>query len=380
MRRSVARAAVPALIWLAAVSLVTGQTSGPEAPQMAEQVFKNVQILRGIPVDEFMATMGFFSAATGLNCTDCHVGESGGSWEQYAEDSPRKRTARRMMQMVNDINAINFGGRQVVTCDTCHRGTSPPAVMPSLTRLYAEPAPIEPEDPFTQAPGQPQADQILDKYLNALGGAQRLAAITSLTATGVYQGFDDAEKKPLEIYATAVGQRTTIVRAPGGTTTTVLDRSMAWVAAPLIEKPVPLLALTGQELEGAKLEAQVFFPAAIKQSLQKWRVGFPTSLDDRDVIPVQGDMPGGGVATLVFDKESGLLRRLARYGPSPVGRIITRVDYEDYRDVAGVKVPFRWTVTWLSGRSRYELTNVLPNARIDQSRFARPTPAAPPAR
>ena len=143
---------------------------------MAEDVFKNIQVLRGIPVDEFMGTMGFFSASLGLNCTDCHIGESGGNWVRYADDNDLKRTARRMMLMVQNINRTNFGGRQVVTCFTCHRGSDRPTVMPSLNGLYGEPPPDEPGDPFVQAPGQPAADQILDKYLAAVGGAPRRRA------------------------------------------------------------------------------------------------------------------------------------------------------------------------------------------------------------
>ena len=85
---------------------------------MAEEVFKNIQVLKGIPVDQFMGTMGFFAAATGLNCTDCHVDESGGNWAKYADDNDLKRTARRMVQMVAAINKGNFAGRQVVTCNT----------------------------------------------------------------------------------------------------------------------------------------------------------------------------------------------------------------------------------------------------------------------
>jgi hypothetical protein len=277
-----------------------------------------------------------------------------------------------MMLMVDGINRTNFGGRQVVTCDTCHRGTSPPGVMPSITRLYAELPPVEPENPFTQAPRQPRPEVILDKFIAAVGTPQRLAALTSFTAKGVSQGFDDSEKHPVEIYATSKGQRTTIIRSPAGNTTYALDGVQAWQAAPIIDRPLPLMALTGQELEGAKLEAQVFFPATLKTALANWRTGFPTTIDDRDVIPVQGDMPGGGVATLIFDEDTGLLTRLVRFGPSPVGRLVTRVDYSDYRDVAGVKLPFKWTVSWLSGRTRFEMTEVQPNARIDAARFGRP--------
>src|SRR5438132_6479812 len=99
-----------------------GQSGAQEKPLMAEDVFKNVQLLKGIPVNQFMETMGFFSASLAADCTYCHVPESGGSWERYADDNAHKRTARRMMLMVSAINRDNFGGRQVVTCYTCHRG------------------------------------------------------------------------------------------------------------------------------------------------------------------------------------------------------------------------------------------------------------------
>jgi hypothetical protein len=94
---------------------------------------------------------------------------------------------------------------------------------------------------------------------------------------------------------------------------------------------------------------------------------------------VQGTTAGGGTATLCFDEATSLLVRMVRYAESPVGRIVTQVDYSDYRDVAGVKIPFRWTVTWLDGRSQYELTTVQPNVGIEAARFATPAPSRPPA-
>src|SRR6202521_6302084 len=104
----------------------SGQAAPDPKPLMVEDVFKNVQVLKGIPVSEFMATMGFFSASLGFNCTGCHTTESLGSWEKYGDDIPVKRTARRMIQMVNTINKENFGGRRVVTCYSCHRGGGRP--------------------------------------------------------------------------------------------------------------------------------------------------------------------------------------------------------------------------------------------------------------
>src|SRR5712692_2126148 len=379
--RAIPRAAVAtAVVFLLSVPVLGAQDTGGQRPPMAEEVFKNVQILKGIPVDQFMGMMGFFSASLGLNCTDCHVDQSGGDWARYADDNARKQMARRMMLMVNTINQMNFGGRQVVTCNTCHRGSSRPNVMPSLDLLYSTPPADEPGNVIQQAPGQPPADQILDRYLQALGGSQRVASLTSFTAKGNYMAFDDADKSPVEIYARAPNQHTIIAHTGSGDTTWTFDGRSAWIAAPATDKPVPLLAITGQDLDGVKLESEAFFPARIKQALTNWRTGFPTFINDREMNIVQGTTANGGTATLCFDAETGLLTRLVRFSNSPVGRLVTRVDYSDYREVAGVKMPFKWTVSWLDGRSTYELTSVQPNVAIDTSRFAKPAPSTPPRR
>ncbi|NOT27749.1 MAG: photosynthetic reaction center cytochrome c subunit [Acidobacteria bacterium] len=359
-------------IGLSGAVLKARQQAPAPRQQLAEEVFKNIQVLKGMPVDEFMGTMGFLASATGLNCTDCHVDESGGSWARYADDNALKQQTRRMLVMVNTINKTNFGGRQVVTCNTCHRGSRKPNVMPSIDRLYGEPPPDEPGDPITLVPGKLSVDQVLDKYIAALGGAQRLAALTSFTAKGTHLGFDDAAPSQIDIFARATGERATIVHAPSGESSTALNGQAAWIAAPPADKPVPLMVITGQELAGVKLDAAIFFPGRIKQLLTNWRVGIPLILDDRDAIQLQGDIPGGGVATLCFDEETGLLVRMVRYTDSPVGRLVTRTDYHEYREVAGVKVPFRWTQRWLSGRSQFELTELQPNTPISSERFAQP--------
>jgi hypothetical protein len=361
----------------AARYLIVAQVASGQRPPMAEEVFKNVQILKGIPVDQFMSTMGFFSASLALNCTDCHVEESASDWARYADETARKQMARRMMLMVNSINKTNFAGRQVVTCNTCHRGNPHPNVMPSLDLLYSSVSADEPGDPIQQASGQPPADQILDRYLQALGGLQRVAALTSFTAKGTYMAYDDVEKSPLEMYARTPGHHTIISHSHSGDITWTFDGRSAWIAAPATDKPVPVLDITGQDLDGVKLESEVSFPARIKQALTNWRSGFPALINDRETNIVQGTTANGGTATLCFDVETGLLVRLVRFSNSPVGRLVTRVDYSDYREVAGVKMPFKWTVIWLDGRSTYELMSVQPNAAIDASRFAKPAPSAP---
>jgi photosynthetic reaction center cytochrome c subunit len=344
---------------------------------MAEEVFKNVQILKGIPVNQFMETMGFFSASVGGDCGYCHVAEAGGNWEKYADDAnPLKQTSRRMMRMAAAINQANFNGRQVVTCYTCHRGGNRPRVTPSLAALYSAPPLEEANDLITPAPGAPSADQVLDKYIQALGGASQLAALTSFVGKGTYKGYDDPEPLRFEVFGKAPGQRATIVHTVDGDSTTTYDGRSGWLAAPVSQRPVPVLALAGGDLDGVRLDAELSFPARVKQALGQWRVGFPTTIDDREVQVVQGTSAGGVLATLYFETQSGLLTRVLRYADSPVGRIPTQIDYADYRAVAGVKMPFRWTVTWLDGRSTIELSEIQPNVPIDAATFGRPSPPA----
>ena len=316
--------------------------------------------------------MGFFSASLGKSCVDCHDSDSG--WENYVADkNPNKRTARRMIEMVSTINKNFFGGAQGVTCYSCHRGGPSPKLTPNLTALYSPPAETEADDVVQQAPGAPSADQILDKYLQALGGAQRVAGLTSFAAKGTTVGYGlDAEKRPLEIFAKAPDQRATVIQEEKGTTTTIYDGRSGWIAAPNL--PLPVLPLTGGELDGAGLDAALSFPARIKQAFTRWRVGVPVDIEDREVQVLQGTTAAGNIATLYFDSKSGLLMRIIRYARSPVGRLPTQIDYSEYRDVAGVKMPFRWNILWLDGRETVELTEVRPNVPIDNAKFAKPAP------
>jgi len=359
------------IAWLSGAALAGGQAAPEQRPQMAEEVFKNVQVLKGIPVNQFMGTMGVFSAALGMSCEDCHSA-SDRNWEQYALDNQRKRTARRMVLMMAEINRANFGGRQVVTCYTCHRSSDRPTVTPDLSTLYTARLAENP-DILAQAPGAPPPDQVLDKYVQALGGAQRLASLTSFIAKGTSAGYGpEGEKRPFEIFAKAPAQRTVIIHTLDGDSTTTYDGRGGWIAAP--HRPVPVLPLTGQDLAGARLDAELSFPARVKEVLTKWRVGPPSTINDRDVQVVQGTSTGGSTATLYFDKESGLLVRQVRYADSPVGRMPTQIDYADYRDVSGVKLPFRLNVVWLDGQESIQLTDVQANVPIDAARFGRPAP------
>jgi hypothetical protein len=374
--RSIVGVVGAAAVWLSAVVITNGQAgSAPAAPPMADQVFKNVQVLKGIPVNEFMGTMGIFSAALGMSCEDCHAAGDA-DWSVYATDSPRKQMARVMITMMATINKTHFRGRQVVTCYTCHRGGARPRSTADLAELYGTAPFGDPNAVIEQAPNAPKADEILDKYIQAIGGAQRVAALRSWAAKGTSAGYGpENEPRPLEMYVRA-GQRSTVVRTTAGDSTTTYDGTSGWIAAPF--RPVAVLALSPQEVDGLKLEVDLSLPAGIKKALTNWRVGLATVVDDRDVQVVQGTTANGGTATLYFDSESGLLLRHVRYNDSPVGRISRQTDYSDYREVAGVKLPFKWTDTWLDGRDIVELTDVQPNVNIEAAKFAKP--AAPVAK
>jgi len=375
-RRSGTFAAATAAIVLSLMWVATARGQAPSAPRapMADEVFRNVQVLTGIPVDQFMGTMGIIASSVGRGCTECHQRDSGGDWARYAEDTPLKQTARRMMLMVQQINNTNFGGRRVVTCYSCHRGMQRPKVTPSLVALYSAP-PDEPDDVIDQAPDAPKADQIFDKYLTAIGGATRVTALTSYTGRGTYKAFDDYDDQhlnPLEVYARAPNQRLWVWHTVFGDHAVGYNGREGWISASQSERPVPLEFLTGEELDGTRLEAELTFPTRITQALTQVRVGVPASINDRDVQVVQGRTAAGTLATLYFDTETGLLTRLMRYADSPLGRIVTQYDYEDYRPVAGVRIPFKWTRTWLDGRSVFQLSEVQPNVDVPPDRFARP--------
>jgi ubiquinol-cytochrome c reductase cytochrome b subunit len=343
---------------------------GQRGSMMVEDVFKNVQALKGITVDEFMGTMGLMSASLGLCCSDCHPGAGTESVKWDDDSNPRKVAARRMVFMMQAINRDNFSGRQVVTCWTCHHLRDIPLQTPRLDQLYSE-ALTELDDVVSRGPGVPAPGDVIDKYLQAIGGADKAAGVTSIVATGKVEAFGSfGGGGDFEYFAQAPDKRAMRSHLPSGESIRTFDGRTGWFAIPLaVVRKYPL---TGGELDGAKIDAQLSFPAQIAKSLTALRVGPRTEIGDNAVYLVQGNGPRGSVASLYFDRESGLLLRVIRYTPSKIGKVPTQVDYEDYRDVAGTKFPYKWTVTWLDGRDSFEFTDVKFNLPIDAAEFGEP--------
>ena len=364
-----------AVAGLCLLGVATGRTAHAQNPPagvpMTDDVFKTVVLLRGIPVDTFFEAMGMFASAMGNDCTFCH--DSGAYFDKaaFANPTPRIQRARQMIVMMNAINKQYFGGRPRVPCFTCHSGTQSPRKEPDLAIQYGPPV----EDPNAMefpVDTRTTAAQVFDKYLQAIGGAERLAKLTSFAAKGTYSGFDTAlEKVPVEMFGRAPAQQAMIVHMFNGNSVRTFDGRDAWMAGP--DTPLPLLTLTGGNLDRARIEAMLGFPAGIRQAFSQWRVG-RTAIDDREVQIVQGLTAGQAMANFYFD-ESGLLVRMVRWTATPVGNVPTQIDYADYREVAGVKVPFRRIVSQTYMQMTVELTEMQPNVQIDAARFARPAPA-----
>jgi photosynthetic reaction center cytochrome c subunit len=353
----------------------TSTTPGSQGPQLAGQAFKNVQALKDISVDDFMLTMGIMTSSLGFDCADCHEG-AGTDKVNWAADTPRKVTARRMVNMVTAINRDYFGGRQLVTCWACHRNRDRPLVTPLFDIVYGMPSLEQDDLVLASSAGVPKPDVIIDKYLQAIGGAQRLSTMTSYAAVGTSVGFGGfGGGGRVEIFGKAPDHRSTIIKfpdAPGrDASVRSFDGNVGWIKTPL--SVLGEYQLTGSELDGARLDAELAFPGQINQVLKNMRTLDSETIDGKDCDVVQADGQRRMFITLFFERSTGYLIRSIRYGPSPIGRIPTQVDYSDYRDVNGIKMPFRFTFTWLDGRDAFQLSQIQANVPIDSARFGRPT-------
>ncbi|HXJ93999.1 MAG TPA: c-type cytochrome [Terriglobia bacterium] len=340
------------------------------APKTAAEAFKNIQILKDAPADQIFPAMQFITASLGVECEFCHVRNA---FEK--DDKEEKKTARKMMTMMFAINKDNFGGEREVTCYTCHAGAAHPTSIPVISES------LKPEPPRgmqgaggagAEVPAGPGADVILDKYVQAIGGEEALHKITTRVEKGSLLGMGPGTM-PVEVFAKAPDARVTVVHTPRGENVTAFNGQTGWMSG--FGPPRPI---TGGELDNEKRNADFYFASDIKQSFKQISNARPDKVDDHDVYLLMARSPGRPPVRFYFDKESGLLLREVRYVETPLGRNPSQVDYADYRDVDGVKIPFKWTIARPGGRFTIQIDQVQQNVPIDESKFAQPA-AAPPA-
>jgi hypothetical protein len=353
-----------------------GQQPTPAAEKTVEQTRKNIQVLTGLPDSQLVPVMNYMGSSLGVKCTYCHVNKDG-KWDFPSDEKPEKGTAREMIKMVQGINKANFKGNPAVGCFTCHRGRTEPVRVPQL--------PIAAPTPFAEAaaaasptptPSQPTADQILAKYTEALGGAAAIEKMKTRAMKGTWL-MSNGTSIGYEVYQAAPDRIYTVLNTPKqGMIERGFNGVIGW------EKGQRgLRELEGVELFQLRRYPDLFHDIKLQGQFTRLSFGGRDKIDGKDVYVLRGLGIDGKGERLFFDTQTGLLLRRITSTPTIVGLIPEQVDYEDYRDVDGIKLPF--TIRVLSIDSFYSSTRTFSeiklNLPIDESKFNKPpAPAASP--
>ena len=336
------------------------------APKLAEEEYKNIQALKGTPAEQLVPSMQFIAASLGVDCEYCHVPH-----QMEKDDKKSKVTARKMIGMMMAINKENFEGRREITCYSCHRGSAEPVATPIITA--EEPKREAPESGKVGDPKPifPPPEELLDKYISAVGGAETLQKVTSRVEKGTLTAFG-GQHFPVVVYSKAPNKRLSIMHLSNGDSLTAFDGHQGWLSV-----PGRVHMMSAAENAAAAMDADLYFPLHVKALYQKFRVDVGEKIDGRDTYIVLGPEEGQLPLRLYLDKESGLLLRLVRYAETPLGRNPTQIDYADYRESNGVKIPFRWTLSRPGNRFTIQVEEVQQNVPMDDAQFAPPSqPAA----
>jgi hypothetical protein len=330
------------------------QAAVPSKP--AEEVFKNIVQLKGMPADQLMPAMQFMSSSLGVECAFCHV-----AGKMELDDKGAKKTAREMMAMQAAINKESFHGQLQVTCFSCHRGAqrpvNTPPVLDSDAPAHAAPPPMAPPASTVTA------DQIVEKYVTALGGTGAIGKVTSRVMKGAIAV--GGSETPIELFTKAPNKRVSI---SNGQSYTAFDGAAGWMG----NTGKPAREMSATEADAAGLDAEFSLALRLKEIFPQLRRGRPETIAGVECETLNGSRPGRPPVRLYFDKNSGLLVRMVRYAETPVGRNATQIDYADYREMDGVKSPWRWTLSRTNGRFTIQVKEATNNVAIEDAKFAKP--------
>ena len=352
-----------------APALLTHAQGGPPSMEgkTAEQFYKNIKVLNGTPADQVIESMHQIRAALGVDCEFCHDDP-----DRAADTKKPKETARGMIRMVMDINKNNFKGQQEVTCYTCHRGSTDP--------MTTVPLPAVEKGEEVEPTGLPSVDQIMTKYVQALGGEEALRKVTSRVITGtqfIPTGPGGLVPVPATIERSQKAPNLVVntYRTPTYTISDGFDGTKAWSQD--VRGRVTEPGATDQMR--AKREADFYLPLDLKQAYTQMQVRRVANVNGHDAYVVIARPQGDRAERLYFDAQTGLLVRKWSALPTPVGDAPFQVDYEDYRDTgSGVKFPYLITMSPANPRTEpsttatIRVTKVQDNAPLDSSKFAKP--------
>lgn len=346
-----------------AITALAPQHLRGQAPEVktAGQVYKNVIQLKDTPADQLNASMQFISASLGVDCAFCHV-----EGKPEADDKGAKKTARSMIAMQMAINKDNFGGRPQVTCYSCHHGVAQPVGVPPVQTADAAPRPPAAAPAGGTPPARPNVDAVLEKYVAALGGADAIHKVNSRILKGSILAMGN--ETSTEILTKAPNKRVSINHGGRGNSYTAYDGTTGWMGSDTAARD-----MGAADSAAYALDAEFYFPARVKELFPQLRAGRPEQVNGVDCDVLGGTTAARMRVSLYFAKDSGLLVRLVRYTDNALGRMPVQIDYSDYRDDgAGVKIPYRWTLSRPNGRFTTQIKEVQPNAAIDDAKFAKP--------
>jgi hypothetical protein len=360
---------VTLLLGLTASGLASAQAvSTASDGRTAEQVYKNIVALKGTPANELNQSMHLMKAAVGVDCVYCHVER------EWDKDVKAKPIARQMITMMMDINNRQFGGRQVVTCFTCHNGRPVPLDAPVFPVF-------EPKLP--ERPALPAVDTILGKYVDALGGAEAIRKVTSRTITGtqyIPTGPGGVVPTPaaVERYLKAPNLSLTVYRTATYAISQGFDGTTAW-SQDQNGRVVDAISL---DTARARRAADFHEPLNLKQEYAQMTVEGVEIVNNREAYVVVATPKGDTPERLYFDTRTGLLLRKLTVLPTPIGRSPFQTDFDDYRDTgSGVKFPFLIQMnpanprTELAPTATLRVTRVDDTTAIDASKFVKPVAA-----
>lgn len=301
--------------------------------QTAGQVYKNIQALKDLRASELDGVMNFMSAALGVGCTYCHTNP----WD--SDEKTAKLAARRMILMTRAINGEHFSGNPAVTCYTCHRGqhNSVPNPPADLATSHSEDVTI-PAKPAAM----PSTDDIIDHHIRAIGNAAAIQRIKTLVSRGTEtttNRMTPAATAPIEIYQTATNKILIVRNSPRGSITEAFDGVKGWA-----KDASGTRALEGRELADAMRDADLLRYVNLRATYPQMRVLTKEKVGDREAYVVGATSRDDSREKLYFDVQTGLLIRKYMAFRTAFGTIPEVMDFTDYREVNGVKLPF--TITW----------------------------------
>jgi hypothetical protein len=337
----------------------------------AEQ--KNVQLLTNLSDAQLGLVMDNMAASLGVHCDFCHVhNEQTHAWDFASDDKQEKKTGREMIRLVLDVNEKNFHGQPRVGCYTCHLGKEHPSSMVALPLPVIPPTKPD-HDEAADSKTFPSAKDLVAKYLTALGGDAAAKKITtsSMTAKGTRVGAN-GQAIPVEVYRSGGNVLVRSTPAEGPAMSQMYGTEGGWMVGRQGSRTLSA-ADAAQGLAAARAYDPVIPPLP-----DNARVFGKATIDGHEAWTVGASLPDQSRERIWFDATTGLVIRRLVTVTSPVGQIPTQTDYDDYRDVAGVKVPFSVRVSSVNGGATRKYTSIDLGAPVDAKFFAAPPPTPPP--